>query len=145
MTKKERKAADREPVGRTVQTRDEFFEEQETYRKPGYENKGNYRKSVVVDSHNGDLILVKLTMNSPKGESLEDEKKSKYKKNTHVETKDDEGNRIRFGKKFIKNSRKKNLSNRDVAIIKKAAFSGESNRAKNNRNKAREIKGRPKI
>ena len=145
MTKKERKATDKKPVGRTVQTRDEFFEGQDKYRKPGYEDKGFYRKTVVIDSHNGNLVLVKLTKNSPKGEPLVDEKTSKYKKNAHVEIKDNEGNAIRFGKKFVKNSSKKNISKRDVAIIKKAAFSGETDRAKNNRNKARDIKGRPKI
>ena len=50
------------PNGRTLQTRDEFFEGQEKYRKPGYENKGLYRKVVVVDSNRADeLAVVKLT------------------------------------------------------------------------------------
>lgn len=53
------------PNGRTLQTRDEFFEGQEKYRKPGYENKGLYRKVVVVDSNRADeLAVVKLTTQS---------------------------------------------------------------------------------
>ena len=46
------------PNGRTLQTRDEFFEGQEKYRKPGYENKGLYRKVVVVDSNRADELAV---------------------------------------------------------------------------------------
>ena len=44
-----------------MQTRDEYFAGQKQYRKPGYANKGNYRKSVVVDSNrNDELAVVKL-------------------------------------------------------------------------------------
>ena len=39
---------DQSEIGRTVQTRDEYFERQGDYRKPGYEKKGNYRKAGVV-------------------------------------------------------------------------------------------------
>ncbi len=50
------------PNGRTLQTRDEFFEGKADYRKPGYEDKGHYRKVVVVDSNRkNELAVVKLT------------------------------------------------------------------------------------
>lgn len=50
------------PNGRTLQTRDEHFEGQKNYRKPGYENKGDYRRVVVIDSNRDDeLAVIKLT------------------------------------------------------------------------------------
>ncbi len=129
-------------VGRTVQTRDEYFEGQGDYRKPGYENKGNYRKAVVIAQHGKKRAVVKLTKGSPKGESLTDEKVSKYR--PYVQTKDDEGKPITYGKKFVPNKRKKDLTGNDVTQIAKDCFQGDSKRAKANRNKIREMKGKPK-
>ena len=105
------------PNGRTLQTRDEYFEGDGDYRKEGYENKGLYRKAVVVDSNkNEELVLVKLTT-SKKAKGIPSEKKSKYR--PYVETKDDEGNTIKIGKKFKENPPKKDLSKKAVAKIKK--------------------------
>jgi len=129
-------------VGRTVQTRDEFFEGQEGYRKLGYESKGNYRKAVVVAQSGKKRALVKLTKGSPKGKPLTNEKVSKYR--PYVETKDDEGNAIAYGKKFRPNQRKKDLTMHDVTQIAIDCFQGNSKRVKENRNKVREMKGRPK-
>lgn len=129
-------------IGRTVQTRDENFEGQSDYRKPGYENKGNYRKAVVIAQHGKKRAVVKLTKGSPKGESLTDEKVSKYR--PYVQTKDDEGNPITYGKKFRPNNRKKDLTMRDVTKIAIECFQGNSERAKDNRNKIREMKGKEK-
>ena len=128
-------------IGRTVQTRDEYFEGQAEYRKPGYEASGNYRKAVVVAQHGKDLAIVKATKGSPKGIPLEDEKVSKYK--PYVETRDNEGRPIRFGIKFIPNNRKKSFSKRDTIKIAIDCFSGDGTRAKINRNKVRVMKGRP--
>ena len=48
--------------GTILHTRDEYFYLSSGYRKPGYANKGNYRKVVVVDSNkNDDLAVVKLS------------------------------------------------------------------------------------
>ncbi len=129
-------------IGRTVQTRDENFEGQGDYRKPGYENKGNYRKAVVIAQHGKKRAVVKLTKGSPKGESLIDEKVSKYR--PYVHTNDDEGNPITYGKKFRPNNRKKDLTMRDVTKIAIECFQGNSERAKDNRNKIREMKGKEK-
>ena len=127
------------PNGRTLQTRDEFFEGSSDYRKPGYENKGYYRKVVVVDSNrNGDLAVVKLTT-SANGEKVFGQKKSKYR--PFVETKDDEGNSIRIGKKFKENKSKNDLSPKAVAQIKKLIFKNAGN-AKENRRKVRDLKKR---
>lgn len=127
-------------IGRTVQTRDEYFEGQGDYRKPGYEDKGNYRKGVVVAQAGGKRAIVKLTKGSPMGKPLTDEKVSKYK--PYVETKDNDGKPITYGKKFRPNRRNKDLSMRDVTQIAIDCFQGNSERAKENRNKVREMKGR---
>ncbi|MBQ9713702.1 MAG: hypothetical protein IJV83_00075 [Clostridia bacterium] len=129
------------PNGRTVQTRDEFFFGQKNYRKPGYEKKGNYRKAVVVDSNKkNELALVKLTT-SEAGKSIPGSKKSKYR--PFVETKDNEGQPIKLGKKFIPNPPKSDLSMHAVSEIKKDAFR-DSKKAKKNRSKVRELKEREK-
>lgn len=130
-------------VGRTVQTRDEYFEGQSTYRKPGYEGKGNYRKAVVVAQHGKDLAVVKTTKGSPRGIPLQDEKVSKFK--PFVETKDDEGNPIRYGKKFIPNGCKKRFSTRDTLQIIVECFRTNESQRKRNRNKVRKMKGRPPL
>ena len=129
------------PNGRTLQTRDEFFEEAGDYRKEGYETKGYYRKVAVVDSNkNNELAVIKLTT-SRKGKKVPGEKKSKYR--PFVETKDDEGNAIKIGKKFIENKGKNDLSPHAIAEMKKHSFN-ESRYALKNRKKVREMKGQKK-
>jgi len=99
--------------GTILQTRDEYLHNQGKYRKPGYKNKGNYRKVAVIDSNkNDELAVVKLYSNS--GTKLK-HSSSKYK--PFVETLDDKNKRIKVGKKFISNGQK--LSKEDVSIIKK--------------------------
>lgn len=134
---------DQSEIGRTVQTRDENFEGQGDYRKPGYEKKGNYRKAVVVAQHGKNLALVKATKGSPRGLSLKDDKVTKFK--PYVETKDDEGNPIQYGSKFIPNRRKKKFSKQDIIIVILECFTENKNLKKRNRNKVREMKGRPPI
>lgn len=134
---------DQTEIGRTVQTRDEYFEGQGDYRKPGYEKKGNYRKAVVVAQHGKDLALVKTTKGSPRGIPLQDDKVSKFK--PYVETKDDEGKPIQYGRKFIPNSRKKDFSIRDTLDVILECFTRDKQQRKKNRNKVREMKGRPPI
>lgn len=125
------------PNGRTLQTRDEFFEGQEKYRKPGYENKGLYRKVVVVDSNRADeLAVVKLTT-SKQGTALPDYQQGKSKYRPFVATKDDENKPIKVGKKFLPNKPQKDVSQKDVNQIKK-----DSIKRKDNRKKLRELKGR---
>ena len=141
MSRRNKNISKKIPNGRTLQTRDEFFEGKGTYRKPGYENKGYYRQATVVDSNRkGDLAIVKLTT-SGKGREVLDRKKSKYR--PYVETKDDEGMPIHIGAKFIENSSRKDLSKRAVAEIKKRAFR-KSRQALENRKKVRLLKGRKK-
>ena len=127
------------PNGRTLQTRDEYFEGDGNYRKPGYEDKGLYRSAVVVDSNrNNDLAIVVMTK-SKKGEDVPGREGSKYR--PFVETKDDEGQPIRIGNKFKENKPKKDLSAKAISTIKKLSFSTAGN-AEENRKKVREIKGR---
>ena len=117
----------------------EYFEGDKNYRKPGYENKGLYRSAVVVDSNrDGDLALIVLTK-SEKGNNVKGKQKSKYR--PFIETKDDDGNPIRFGEKFKENSSKKDLSKHAVAEIKKDTFKNAGT-ARENRKKVRVLKKR---
>lgn len=135
---KRRKNVSRDiPNGRTVQTRDEHFEGAGEYRKPGYENKGYYRRAVVVDSNRQNhLAVVVLTT---KGEEIPGVKKSKFR--PFVETKDDTGNPITIGKKFKENKPKHDLPPKAVARIKKLTFKDAGN-AQENRDKVRTLKER---
>ena len=79
-----------------MQTRDEYFYEQSEYRKLGYQDKDNYRKSVVVDKNkNDELAVVILTTKGRFRLSDYDNGKSRY--NPQIETLDDEGKIIRVG------------------------------------------------
>ena len=138
-----KREATKSEVGRTVQTRDEYFYGQENYQKKGYETKGNYRKAVVIAQFNDDLALVKLTKGSPKGIPLEDEKVSKYK--PHVETLDMNGESIRYGGKIIPHKPSKALSKKDTAKIAIDCFKGDGELQKKNKNKVRKIKSRPPL
>ena len=135
MTKKKNKNISKiVPNGTILHTRDEYIFGSKSYRKPGYANKGNYRKVGVIDSNkNDDLAVVKLTT---KGKTLPGEK-STYK--PFVETLDDNGNPIRIGPKFI--SRGAKLSKKSVSVIKKDSFKDSKTR-KINRRKVRDMKGR---
>ena len=68
MTRKKNKNVSKNvPNGLILHTRDEYFESQGTYRKPGYQNRGNYRKAVVIDSNkNDDLAVVKIVSSGKK-------------------------------------------------------------------------------
>ena len=128
--------------GRTIQTRDEFFEGAKDYLKPGYENKGYYRKGLVVDSNRDDeLVIVKL--HKPDQSLSIPGSKSTFK--PYVEVKDDDGNPIKIGKKFVLNSNtpSKTISKHGVAEVKKVVF-GTSRNSNKNRELARQVKGRKK-
>ena len=127
------------PNGRTLQTRDEFFEGAGDYRKPGYENKGLYRKVIVIDSNRfDDLVVVK---GSTKGLKIQGEKKTRFK--PIVETKDNKGKPIRIGKKFKENNSRKDLSRQQINQIKKEVYKNSHNLTiETNRKKTRKLKGR---
>ena len=131
--------------GTTFQTRDEFFEGAGTYRKPGYEKKGFYRKVVQVDSNsNNELAVVKLHGKSGKyGKNLPQYRDGKSHFDNYIETKDHHGQPIKEGKHFRRNSVQKNVSKHDVTEIKKSALKGVGKiMRKINRRKLRDLKGR---
>lgn len=130
--------------GRIVRTRDEFFEEANGFTKPDHPNKNDYyRAAVVVDSNkDGDLGLVKLTKSSA-GKEIAGYKKGKSKYRPYLYTKDNEGNAIRIGKKFKEMPPKDDIPKNKVNEIKKELFVNSSRRLKKeNKRKARELKGR---
>lgn len=122
--------------GRRIQTRDDYLESGKKYTKKGYENGagGNYRPGVTIAGNkNDELAFVKLT--TPKKTSIKlDDINSEFR--AYVEIRDNEGNPIKPGKKFVVLN--KNLSRRDtIKIIK------EVRKFEDNRNKLRKLKGRP--
>lgn len=127
--------------GTTIQTRDEYLKG--GYKKQGYENKGRYRRAVVIDSNNEDeLALVTLTT-SKKGHPLKDYKKGKSRFRPFVKTKDNDNKAIKLGYKFKANNQKQNVSKEDVNIIKREALLNSSNALrKTNKRKLRKLKGR---
>ena len=121
--------------GTVLQTRDEYIFGSNGYKKPGYMNKGNYRKVAVIDSNRrNDLAIVKLYSKS--GNSLNNTA-SRYK--PFVEIMDNSGKRIRVGAKFIDKGQR--LSKENVKMIKKDCFTNPSVKYKN-RKKVRTLKGR---
>ena len=122
-----------------VQTRDEYFEGQSAYRKPGYANKGNYRKSVVIDKNNNDdLAVVKLTT---KGRfPLPEYKTGKSRYNPQIQTLDDEGKSIQLGPKFVPTSIKNDMSPKCVNMIKRQCLFGQNSYVTNNWIKIHELK-----
>lgn len=129
------------PNGRTLQTRDEHFEGQKNYRKPNYENKGDYRRVVVVDSNRDDeLAVIKLTA-SKKGKPLKSYQRGKSHYRPYVETKDEEGNPIKAGKKFKINKSSQDVPAVEISEMKKEAFK-TAQQASKNRKRVRKLKKR---
>lgn len=124
--------------GSILQTRDEYFYGQSEYRKPGYQDKGNYRKSVVVDKNkNNELALVKLTTKGRFRLPDYDNGKSSY--NAKIETLDDEGKSIRVGKKFIP-ANTKEMPQKYVREIKNKCLYGNTPYKQENHRKLKELK-----
>ena len=91
------------PNGTIVRTRDEYFDGASSYRKPNYQNKGNYRPTVVIDSNKEDeLALLKQTATGT-GHITGSCKGYRSK----IETKDSKGQPIKESSKFIIKRNKK--------------------------------------
>ena len=137
--KKNRNISKRIPNGLILQTRDEFFEGQGNYKKPGYQNtKTFYRKAIVVDSNKKDELAVIKGTTKP-GDNIQGTKTNvRY----YVEILDDENNPIKLGKKFI--SSKEKISEKCANSIKHNAINNIANKSlrKRNRKKLRQLKGR---
>ena len=127
------------PNGTIVHTRDEYFMGQGDFRKFGYTDKGNYRKSVVVDSNRRDeLAVVKLGTSSGRLLPHYGTGKSRYR--PIVLTRDDEGAPIKLGHKFVRKGVSSEMSQWDVNKIKKDLIAGKHGQS--NRKRLRELKGR---
>lgn len=134
------------PNGTIIRTRDENFNNTGNYRKSGYQNKGDYRGAIVVDSNRSDEFAVIKMTTSNKGRSIP-ETKSKFR--PYIETKDNNGKPIKEGSKFkikrdstgkVKNKISKKAANK----IKKDSLRNptKDQSGKTNREKLRELKGR---
>ncbi|MGN0790709.1 MAG: hypothetical protein ACI4MW_04520 [Christensenellales bacterium] len=124
--------------GRRIQTRDDYLESGAGYTKPGYENGkgGNYRIAIVIATNkNDELAIVKLTTKKKNSKHLNDTN-SNFK--PYVETKDNELQPLKKGKKV--NILNKSFSKRDTVTVIK-----ETVKHPGNRNKIREMKGRPPL
>lgn len=128
-------------IGTTLQTRDESLLSGKNYKKPGYENKGKYRRVVVVDSNReDDLAVVKLTTsNKATKVGAYQEGKAKYK--PVLETRTNKNKPIRVGKDFKKNRKSRNVAKHEVNQIKKDLFVKSHTKEKNTA-RIRQLKNR---
>ena len=139
---KRKNVSQKVPNGRTLQTRDEFLESGKNYKKPGYNQKGLYRKVVVVDSNrNNELAVIKLTT---KGKhKLPNYQKGKSSFKPIIETKDNKNKPIVIGPKFKENNTKQDLNKKDISKIKKISLRKSSTQTKQtNKSKLRRLKNR---
>lgn len=125
--------------GTILQTRDEFFEGQGNYRKPGYIHKGKYRKIIVIDSNRNDaLAVVKLTT---QGHSYKVPTLSKSRFRPFIQTLDNENKPIKIGAKFTYKG--ENVDEKIVNIAKKICLTKPGqNIIQENRLKLKKLKGR---
>lgn len=131
------------PNGRILQTRDEFFYGEQDYRKPEKEEAGNYRGSVVVDSNRNDELAVVKLITSKNATVLSNYKAGQSKYRPFIETKDDNGDPIKIGGKFIPKSSAHDMAKSDVDKIKRhALIESEPRLNKSNRKKLRDLKNR---
>lgn len=101
------------PIGRALQTRDEFILNGE--EKPEYKNdkKTFYRTVYVVDKNdNEELAIVRST--TKRGHFLKSRPTDKFRPQIHIL--DNEKNPIKAGKKFVQNP-SKDITNEDVEYI----------------------------
>ena len=135
--KKSKNVSKKVKNGTIIHTRDEYFEGQKNYKKPGYEKKGNYRLSAVLDTNRDDhMALVKLTTSS-KAKKVNE--KSGFR--AYIETKDERGNPIKISGRFIPDKTGKSLSKRQVNEIKKDCVTDPKTGGRN-RKKLKGLKGR---
>lgn len=132
--------------GTAILTRDEFFEDNNNYRKDKYKDKPNiyYREATVVDSNrNNELAIIKQQSNGKFSVKKKNNKISKY--NTYIKTKDDEGKPIKIGSKFKRANPEYDVSKRKANKMKKLSIKSKNKQiAKDNRNALKELKGRKK-
>lgn len=136
--KKNRNISKRIPNGLILQTRDEFFEGQSNYKKPGYQNtKTFYRKAIVVDSNKKDELAVIKGTTKP-GDNIQGTNTNvKY----FIQTQDNNNRPIKIGNKFI--STQKKISEKCVNAIKHNALKSSSIKLqKENKSKLRKLKRR---
>lgn len=152
------------PNGTRVQTRDEHFKERKAekkvrkngekrFTKSNHPDPGdNYRIAIVIDSNRkNELAVVKLTT-TEKGEKIKDYDKGISRYRPYVYTKDSQGKAIKVTlKKEIKektarrdpvfelDSKRRNMSKRQVDQIKKDCI-----KKRENRKELRKLKGRKK-
>lgn len=139
---KRKNVSQKVPNGRTLQTRDEFLDSGKNYIKPGYKQKGLYRKIVVVDSNrNNELAIIKLTTKGKHKLHNYQQGKSSYK--PIIETMDNKNKPIVIGSKFKENNSKQDLTKNEVSKMKKISLSKASSQTKqNNKIKLRRLKNR---
>ena len=132
--------------GTAILTRDEFFEDNNNYRKDKYKDKPNvyYREATVVDSNRNDELAIIKHQSSGKF-SVKNKAKQKRTYNTYIKTKDDEGKPIKIGKKFKRANPKYDVTEKKANKMKKQSVKSSNKQiAKDNRKALKILKGRKK-
>ena len=129
--------------GTVVMTRDEYFEDHNNYKKPNHINDNSlYRETTVVDSNsNNELALVK--QQSSGQYSVINKNKQIRKYAPYIKTKDDEGNPIRLGSKFIRGNPKYDVTKTQAKKMKSNCINNKNAKISNeNRQKIKELKNK---
>ena len=131
--------------GRVIQTRDEYLSGNASYRKPGYKNKGLYRKAVIVDSNAKDEVaLVKLNGHSGKRMILANYRNGALGVKPFIETGNWSNKPIKIdGKHYLLLPMTHSLSKADLVSVKIYCLKDQKY-GEVNRNKLRSLKGRKK-
>lgn len=130
--------------GTAVLTRDEYFEDNNGYKKEKYKDKPNvmYREATVVDSNrDNELAIIKHQSSGKYSVTNKNGQRRKY--NTYIKTKDDEGQPIKLGKKFQRAKPNYDVTEKQANKMKKQSLKTKNAKArKENKNALRELKGR---
>ena len=132
--------------GTTLQTRDEFFEDNNGFKKDKYKDKPDifYRNITVVDSNrNNELAVIKHQSSGMF--SVKNNAKQDRKYNTYIKTKDNEGKPIKVGKKFKRANPNYDVTEKKANEMKKNSLKSSNKKInKQNRKVLRILKGRKK-
>ena len=131
--------------GTMVMTRDEFFLDNNNYRKPQYINNNVlYRDAFVIETNkNDELILVKVQSGGKLTVINKIGQKEKY--NAHLKRLDNEGKPIKLGDKFKRGNPKYDISEKEANIIKINPINHPNKNSRyKNKIELRKLKGRQK-
>lgn len=133
------------PNGTVILTRDEFFEDNNNYIKDKYkQNRKYYREATVIDSNRRNELAI-IKHQSSGLFSVKNNVGQLRKYNTYIKIKDNNGNPIKLGIKFIRGPKKYDVKEKYANDMKKRSLLSKNKKIANQNIKVlRELKERKK-